>query len=573
MTRIHTSVAVLVAALVLGCRAQGPAGSPLRVAVTFPSTLHADPITGRVFVLITRDSGPEPRELAGGFGTNVAMYGVDVSALKPGEAGVVSDTTPGFPLATLRDIPAGDYWVQAVLNVYTEFHRADGHTIWAHMDQWEGQHFATSPGNLVSDVRKVHLDPSAGYNVDIALARALPPVTMPPDTKWVKHIKIESKLLSAFWGHPMYLGATVLLPKGYDEHPTAHYPTIYEQGHFNLRPPFGFSTDSQPIPPERAAMMQLYNLTSGYALYRQWDGPGFPRMIAVTFQHPTPYFDDSYAVNSANDGPYGDAILQELIPYLESHYRMIPKSYARVLTGGSTGGWESIALQIYHPDVFGGTWTLYPDPVDFRHYDMVDAYADTNAFSVGEPGSAIFSPVSPWFHPERILMRGNDGQPFMTERQFSAMEDVLGSHGRSAQQLEAWEAVYGPVGADGYPQPLWDKRTGHIDHNVATYMRDHGFDLRAYLAAHWATVGPQLVDKLRVDVGDMDNFYLNLAVYDMQAFLDTSTAPHVTGQFQYGRPERGHGWQHTNNAAIMREMSAAIQRHTPAGENRGQWQY
>src|SRR5580704_3596978 len=161
MTRIHISVAVLVAALVLGCRAQGPAGSPLRVAVTFPSTLHADPITGRVFVLITRDSGPEPRELAGGFGTNVAMYGVDVSALKPGEAGVVSDTTPGFPLATLRDLPAGDYWVQAVLNVYTEFHRADGHTIWAHMDQWEGQHFATSPGNLYSETRHIHVDANA----------------------------------------------------------------------------------------------------------------------------------------------------------------------------------------------------------------------------------------------------------------------------------------------------------------------------------------------------------------------------------------------------------------------------
>jgi hypothetical protein len=262
-----------------------------------------------------------------------------------------------------------------------------------------------------------------------------------------------------------------------------------------------------------------------------------------------------------------------LIPYLESHFRMIAKPYARVLTGGSTGGWESIALQIYHPDVFGGTWTLYPDPVDFRHYDMVDAYADTNAFTVGEPAGQIFSPVSPWFHPERILMRGNDGQPFLSERQFSAMEDVLGSHGRSTDQIEAWDAVYGPVGPDGYPMPLWDKRTGHIDHTVVAYMRDHGFDLRAYLAAHWATAGPQLVDKLRVDVGDMDNFYLNLAVYDLQAFLDSTKAPHVPGEFRYGRPEKGHGWQHATNAAIVREMAAAIARHAPAGEDPKRWQY
>ena len=373
----------------------------------------------------------------------------------------------------------------------------------------------------------------------------------------------------------MFLGATVLLPKGYAEHPEVSYPVVYQQSHFSLAPAFDFATEKSEGPNVFAAMQKQAAgaKESGYEFYQSWNSENFPRMIAVTFQHPTPYFDDSYAVNSANNGPYGDAIMQELIPYLESQFRMIPKGYARVLTGGSTGGWESFALQIYHPDFFGGTWTLYPDPVDFRHYDLVDAYADTNAFTVGESGGQIFSPVSPWFHPERIIMRGNDGQPFMTERQFSAMEDVLGSHGRSAQQFEAWDAVYGPVGSDGYPTPLWDKRTGHIDHTVAAYMRDHGFDLRAYVAAHWATVGPQLVDKLHVDVGDMDNFYLNLAVYDLQAFLDSTTAPHVPGVFNYGRPEKGHGWQHTTNAAIVREMAAAIKRHAPAGENVQQWQY
>lgn len=565
---------VAMAAATLGCRMQTPGGSGTQVAVTFPSSLHADPITGRMFVLIAHDSGGEPREQASGFSTGVAMYAVDVSGLRPGDAAVISDTTPGFPLASLKDLPPGDYWVQAVLNVYTQFKRSDGHTIWAHMDQWEGQQFASSPGNLVSDVRKIHIDPAAGSHLSIALSKELPPVTPPADTKWVKHIKIESKLLTAFWGHPMYIGAIVLLPKGYDEHPNAHYPTVYEQGHFGLYAPFGFRTDSQPpLPPEVVAQQKSYNLESGFEFYRQWDGAGFPRVFAVTFQHPTPYFDDSYAINSANNGPYGDAIFQELIPYLESHFRMIPKPYARVLTGGSTGGWESIALQIHHPDFFGGTWTLYPDPVDFRHYDMVDAYADSNAFVVGDPGGQIFSPVSAWFHPERMIMRGNDGQPFMSERQFSAMEDVLGSHGRSAQQLEAWEAVYGPVGDDGYPKPLWDKRTGHIDHAVATYMRDHGYDLRAYLASNWATVGPQLVDKLHVDVGDMDNFYLNLAVYDLQAFLDSTRSPHVSADIRYGRPEKGHGWEHTTRAGIIREMGAAIARHAPAGENRAQWSY
>jgi Enterochelin esterase and related enzymes len=289
-------------------------------------------------------------------------------------------------------------------------------------------------------------------------------------------------------------------------------------------------------------------------------------MIAVDFQHPTPYFDDSYAVNSANNGPYGDAILTELIPYLEDHFRMIRKPYARVLTGGSTGGWESIALQIHHPEVFGGTWTLYPDPVDFRHYGSVDAYADTNAFVFSSFGGL-------WHHPERYLKRAVDGQPLVSVREYSRWEDVLGSHGRSTDQLEAWEAVYGPVGEDGYPKPLWDKHTGHIDHDVVTSMRDHGYDLRYYLAQHWSTIGPQLVGKIHVDVGDMDSFYLNLAVYDLQSFLDSATSPRALAVFRYGRPEKGHGWQHATSANIVREMGEFITAHAPPAEDSKVWRY
>jgi S-formylglutathione hydrolase FrmB len=295
-------------------------------------------------------------------------------------------------------------------------------------------------------------------------------------------------------------------------------------------------------------------------------------VIAVTFQHPTPYFDDSYAVNSVNNGPYGDAILKELIPYLESHFRVIAQPYARVLTGGSTGGWESLALQLYHPDFFGGTWTLYPDPIDFRHYMLIDAYRDTNAFTASRDGQPAFTPINRWFSAERSMMRGNDGQPLITIRQLSQFEDVLASHGRSGEQLEIWEAVYGPIGADGYPVPLWDKRTGHINHDVSTYMREHGYDLTAYARQHWAELGPQLTDKIHIDVGDMDNFYLNLGVYDFQSFLDSTQNPHLTGVFRFGRPEKGHGWQHTNNANLVREMADAIAKHAPAG-TAGAWRY
>jgi hypothetical protein len=382
----------------------------------------------------------------------------------------------------------------------------------------------------------------------------IPPVRVPHDTQWVKHIKLQSKLLSEFWGQPIFIGATVLLPKDYDKHPNARYPVIYDQGHFGLEPPLFMQMD----PPANGSRRR----SVGYAGFRAWSGANFPRMIAVTFQHPTPYFDDSYAVNSANNGPYGDALMQELIPYLEEHFRIIRQPWARVLTGGSTGGWESLALEFYHPDFFGGTWTGFPDPIDFHHYQLSDIYSDPNAFEV---------PGYEWVARERPLMRTAEGQVVETVRQMSQLEDVLGSHGRSGQQLEAWEAVYGPVGPDGYPEPLWDKRTGVIDRKVADYMRDHGYDLRDYADKNWSKIGPMLTGNVFIWVGDMDNFYLNLAVYDMEDFFKKH--PEAKARFEYGRPEKGHGWFPWSLADFVKMMSEHVAAHAPAGTDLNSWHY
>jgi hypothetical protein len=286
-------------------------------------------------------------------------------------------------------------------------------------------------------------------------------------------------------------------------------------------------------------------------------------MIVVTFQHPTVYYDDSYAVNSANNGPYGDAIMTELIPYIEEHFRTIRQPYARLLSGGSTGGWESLALQLFHPDFFGGTWTFFPDPVDFTRYQLVDIYSDNNAFLA--PG--YDPPV-----PERPMERTNEGQVDVTMRQMSQLEEVLGSHGRSGEQFEAWEAVYGPVGPDGYPKPLWDKQSGRIDPQVALYMRDHGYDLKYFLEQNWPKIGPQLVGKLHLYCGDMDNFYLNLAVYRLEDFLTRTTTPAYGGSFEYGRPLKGHGWHPMDQAQLLRIMAEYIRKHEPAGAD-GSWRY
>lgn len=524
-----------------------------RVAITLDPSVAPGALTGRLFVFLSKTNDREPRQQGGSYGGSVPFFGADVDAWKPGTATTIDAKTLGYPYESLAQVPAGDYYVQALLNVYTKFNRADGHAIWVHNDQWEGQHFNSSPGNLVSEVRQVHFDPKARTPIAVTLTKALPAVVVPPDTKWVKRIKIQSAMLSKFWGQPIYIGATVLLPQGFDEEPTRRYPAIYSQGHFGLGAPFGFSESNTGARAGRGgggtdnpfAGLPTSARESGYEFAQSWRRPDFPRFVAITWQHPTPYYDDSYAVNSVNNGPYQDALLTELVPLLEKQFRLIPESNARFLTGGSTGGWECAALQVQRPDFFGGAWCLYPDPVDFRRNQLVDNYADTNAFVPNGDTPPI---------PERYMMRTADGQPQVTQRQMSQLEAVLGSHARSGQQFDAWDAAYGPIGEDGYPKRLWDRRTGTIDKSVTAYWRDNGFDLTWNLTHNWSKIGPSLQGKMHVYVGDMDNHYLNLGVYLMEMESAKLTNPPANFTFEYGRPMKPHGWQPFTNAEMVRLM-------------------
>lgn len=544
-----------------------PSGPKFEISVA--ERVLNQPVTGRIFVILSRDQSKEPRFQAGARYMGAPFFGLDVRNFEPRTPAVIDSSVLGYPTSSLRDIPAGDYFVQAFLNVYTEFHRADGHTVWAHMDQWEGQNMFSSPGNLYSRVEKVHLDPG-GYLVRIELTETIPPITVPADTRWVKHVKIQSKRLTEFWGHPIYLGAVVLLPKGYAEHPDVLYPVDYEQDHFSLAPAYHFR-DQAPDAAEGPVLAMRQG--EGFNLYKDWTSDHFPRMLLVTFLHPTPYYDDSYAVNSANNGPYGDAIIGELIPYIESHFRVIRQPYARVLSGGSTGGWESLALQVLHPEFFDGAWVYYPDPIDFHCWGLTDIYEAKNMFYAPPSGGGLTLGSTDWQKVLRPFMRLPNGQMIVDQKQESQLEAVLGTKGRSGEQSDAWQAVYDPVGDDGYPMPLWDKKTGEIDHRVASYMRDHGYDLDYYLQQNWQRIGSQLVGKLHFYVGDMDNFYLNLAVYRTDEFLSSTKDPPYGGSFLYGRPFKGHGIRPTTAGDMLREMASEIRQNAPRGESTESWNY
>ena len=527
--------------------------------LSYPAGTHAGPITGRAYLFVARTDRQEPRLQSGAQQTSEPFFGVDVEMLAPGKAVTIDPSVPGFPVASLEKLPAGDYFVQGLILPYTQFKRSDGHTIWAHMDAGEGQRFNRAPGSLVSEVRKVRIDPARKTTIELSLTKVIPPIPKPAETEWVKRVHITSKLASAFWGHPMPLGAVVLLPKGYAETTTKRYPVVYTIGHFSERAPLGFTLEGCDRPETaeaRAARLARTMREPGCEFQQAWTTGKVPEMIAVFIQHTTPYYDDSYALNSENNGPYGDAIIRELIPEIDKRFRTIAAPYARVLTGGSTGGWNVLALQIHYPNVFGGAWGLYPDQLDFRNYQLGDIYADTNAY-VRNDGS--------WLPREVPSSRTPEGLTQLTVREENQAEAVIASKGRSGGQWDGWQAAWAPVGPDGYPKPLWDKRTGRIDRSVAESMKQRGYDLRDYVERNWKTVGPQLVGKLHIAVGDMDNYFLNLGVYRMETFLESTKeagkGPYYAGTIQYGRPLKPHGWQPWTNQELLRLMMAQIERN------------
>ena len=528
--------------------------------LSYPTSSHAGPITGRAYLFIARTNAREPRLQASASAESEPFFGIDVEALTPGKAITIDPSVLGFPVASLKQLPAGDYFVQGLLLPYTKFVRGDGHTIWAHMDAGEGQRFNQAPGSLMSEVRKVHIDPARNSVESIELTKTIPPVASPGETEWVKRFRMTSKLASAFWGHPMSLGAVVLLPRGYAQNTTKRYPVIYTIGHYSERAPFGFTFEGceRPETPEaRAARLARSAREPGCEFQQAWTSGKVPEVIAVFIQHTTPFYDDSYALNSANNGPYGDAITQELIPEVDKRFRTIAAPYARVLTGGSTGGWDVLALQLHYPNVFGGAWSLYPDQLDFRNYQFGNMYADSNAY-VKSGGS--------WLPREIPSSRSVEGLTQLSVREENQAELVIASKGRSGGQWDGWQAAWAPVGPDGYPKPLWDKQTGKIDHSVAESMRARGYDLRDYAERNWKTLGPQLVGKLHVAVGDMDNYFLNLGVYRFETFLESTKepgkGPYYAGTFQYGRPLKPHGWQPWTNQELLRIMTAHIERNT-----------
>jgi hypothetical protein len=546
--------------------------------VKINSNLHTENFDGRLLLLFSNNNAAEPRFQISDALTTQIILGKNVDQWAIGATQSIAQEAYGFPKERLSEIPAGDYYVQVLLHKYETFKLKNGKVVKLPMDRGEGQHWNLAPGNIYSKPIKIHFDPKNTEVVQLTIDQIIPPIIEPTDSKYIKHIKIQSKLLTEFWGRPMYLGAHILLPEGFDTHQNVKYPLAIYHGHFPSDIS-GFST-TPPNPnliPDTSARFNItgYNKIQeeeAYQFYKQWTGPNFPRVLAIEIQHATPYYDDSYAVNSANMGPYGDAITYELIPEIEKQFRGIGQGWARFTYGGSTGGWEALAVQVFYPNEYNGAYAACPDPIDFNHYTTINIYKDENAYYAKSDFKDLARPSH----------RNYLGHINSTIKETNQRELALGTHSRSGDQYDVWEAVFSPMGEDGYPKRIFDKHSGTIDKSVAAYWKEN-YDLAHIIKRDWPKIGEQLKGKIHLYVGDMDNYYLNNAVYTAEDMLKQLKNPSCNCVIDYGdRAEHCWNGDHTQPNYISRlryhqmfisKWAEEVKTRAPKGVDLKSWLY
>jgi enterochelin esterase-like enzyme len=443
---------------------------------------------GRIFLFMNPTSRGEPRlnTFPGRtnyiFATNIENWPTNKDFTFDGSADMVKSVD-----VSLNSLPAGKYRVQVLWDQDTE------------------ESGINAPGNLYSDA--IDVDLQKNQVVEIPLTRIIPPRKL-AENKYLKEVNLKSKLISGWWGKDMFVKAAVLLPKSFYDEPDKKYPVRYNIAGYGGR----YTRANRYV--ENESFMKWYLSEEG------------PEMITVFLDGEGP-FGDSYQLDSENSGPYGTSLTEEIIPFIEKEYRGTGTPESRYLEGCSTGGWVSLALQLFYPDFFNGCFSYSPDQVDFENCQLINIYKDDNAF-YNEFGYL------------RPIVRDVSGEPVVSQKDYILFENVQGtsdSYLNSGGQFSAFTALFSPKGENGLPKPMFDPVTGKIDRDVAEYWRKH--DLKDMVKTNWKTLGPKIQGKIWVWVADMDNFYLNPAMRVFDEMLQKTENPKSDASIHYS-PMKGH---------------------------------
>jgi S-formylglutathione hydrolase FrmB len=450
------AVAVLAVAPIRAQTASAPAtqqttrrsvGGP-QFEITFEPSVSSRPFTGRVYVITTKRAHLTPLQTIEWFASE-PLFARDVRDWKPGEKLLInSQNCLAYPCEP-ADLPAHIYRAQAIMG----------------LNNW-AQHPIDAPGNGCSEIAVFRHPAARPPTIHLVICRKIPEPAA-PQGDGIECVHLKSELLSAFYHHDVFMEAVLALPGTYSDtsDPDRRFPTVYHIPGFDGRIRF-----ANPAPFDSLLAMNGLDAV----------------VVDLCASCPTGHH---VFADSANNGPWGKALVTELIPYLESHYRLIPDSGARFLTGHSSGGWSSLWLQVTYPQTFGGVWSTSPDPVDFTSFMQVNIY---------DPPASIFTAADG--SPRMLSRPGFFGQ--IGWHALSNLEQVMGRGG----QLGSFEAVFSPRGPDGKPARLWDRATGAIDPQVACAWRK--YDICDLLASHWSKLDPLLKGKLHIYCGDRDDFFL-----------------------------------------------------------------
>ncbi|KAF1942121.1 hypothetical protein EJ02DRAFT_454612 [Clathrospora elynae] len=570
--------AVLLASLAIGASAIPTASNyvereynaNLDVRISVASGLLKAPTDGRV-VLMFAPNGTDPLEDTDVtsspnkiYGKNVYGFGNKNTIVFSGGSNASTETGVfGWPNVSLSDIDPGTYSVQAFLTKYETVTRSDGSKVSVHFPCGDGAPNVNAFGSLVTTATDVEISGGAQtLELTFNNITAIEPSTGKEiggcnqgnyeDTDTVKYVKIRSKKLSKFWGRDMYVGANVVLPSGYDANDKkTRYPVIYNQGHWpGSAGAYNYGTDKAFTSAWDSGLIPATNTTAARPA---------PKFLLITFRHESPFYDDSYAVNTANLGPYGDAINDELLPYLEATFHTIRAPYARVQDGGSTGGWESIANLIYRPDLFGVCFSSYPDSLDFHRHQDIELYTAANAYQRAD-GSSVPS----------IRTHVNGTQVIEASVALeNHWELTFGTASRSANQWDVWNAVFGVQGYNNYPLEPWDKVTGEIYHEAVEYWKP--FDLSDYVVSNFnngsRNLGAALAGRIFVYVGTWDNYFLNEGVMEFQKRTDAAGGAGWANVTIL--PEKPHGGNYQSREIwdYLELVESWVKDHAPSGPN------
>lgn len=491
------------------------------------------PVSGRLLLFATRtekaraaaDGGKVDKVDTSPFRpTETAVAAMEVTHLAPGASVWMDADELAFP-AGFSTLDPGLYSMQVVLDVNHDYNYG-----------------GRGDGDLVSEVTEVRFgdDPAvASLTLTRTLDERPEPWSLPARAsaemrekmqpaldaghKHSRALDFVSPALTEFRGAPVHMKGWVLLPPDYDKHAGRRYPTVYFT--------HGFGGTLSYLTFQAASM------------YAQMEKGEIPPMIWVFLDESGPTGTHEFA-DSVNNGPWGRALTTELIPYLESRYRMDGTADGRFLTGHSSGGWATLWLQTRYPKVFGGTWSTAPDSSDFRDFTGADLYApDANVYHRAD-GSAI------------PLVRA-DGKVVATFKQFAQLERVLGPYGG---QMASFEWVFSPRGADGgRPVPMFDRDTGKVDPKVAAYWREH-YDIAHRIKTHWPELKADLDGKIHLIVGTADTFYLDGAAHKLKQVLDQVGAD-AEVEFLPGKTHGNLFEKDGNRHWLMQQIAWAMYHH------------